>query len=150
MYESGRGFNDIYSDGVNRQSPNHFHNGRSGTSYRTQDGFTYYQTDFDPFDLFAEMFGGSMFQQHHHRQRTQQYHRAGTRQRQNAQRGQGQQNSGATQVGPVLLMIIMWFGMMFFMGGGNGAGTQQNFSLEQTNAFRYRRLSNYKSGSTKT
>lgn len=119
-YESGTGFSDIFSDGVNRRRPNHHFHGR-----HFGHGFTYYEHDFDPFDLFQQMFGGGMF---HHAQAQ----RRRRPPRQSHQRTQ--QNSQNAQSG-ILVLIVVWMVLILLMGMGGAGSSEPLYSARRTQKY---------------
>lgn len=120
-YDSGTGFSNIFSDGVNRRSPNHhFH------SHHFGHGFSFHGEEFDPFDLFQQMFGGGMF--HHPRA-----HRHRRPPRQSQQRSQQNQSQNA-QSG-ILMLVVVWMVLILLMGMGGSGTTEPLYSSRRTQKY---------------
>ena len=99
--------------------------------FRTHGGGQYYHQEFDAFDLFAEMFGGS-FQNSRTRftQPRRQQQQRQTRNRTAA----GQQANNQQAIGPVLMMIGAWLIMLLFMGNSNSE-PQKYYSMQKNRMF---------------
>lgn len=130
-YENGTGFKDIFSDGVNRRRPNqHFHH--------FGHGYSYYEQEFDPFDLFQQMFGGSMF--HHHRThrhrrtpRQNHHHHHHHRQQRNTQGNSQNAQSG------IIILIVVWMVLIFIMGLGGVEKSEPLYSNRRNTKYTVKR-----------
>lgn len=122
-YENGTGFDDIFSDGVNRGRRSYHH----GHHYQH-----FYHDEFDPFDLFQQMFGGNMFHHPHmrHQRQRQRFHQR--TQRQNHQQRAQQQQQGNNSA--AIILVVVWMLLIFFMGMG-GAQNEPLFSIYKTRKY---------------
>ena len=126
-YESGTGFDDIFSDGVNRRRTNNYHHFGQGQ------GFTYYEGEFDPFDIFQQMFGGGMFHQAHmqQRRRAQRQRRYHNHHQQRQRQAQGDNQNAQSGI---LAMVVIWMVLIFIMGIGGGA-SDPLYSMNKTRKY---------------
>lgn len=99
-----------------------------------------FEAEFDPFDLFAQMFGGEMFHgmQRQRGGRRYHYHHSHNHQQRRRQSQQGNQNP-MQSLGPMLVMIVVWIGLMMLMGGLPGTQTEKYHSFNRSYKYNNKR-----------
>ena len=114
---------------------------RSGGHYHFGHGGRGFEAEFDPFDLFAQMFGGDIFHgmQRGRQGRRHHYHHQQPRQQHQRQRRAQTPQNQMQALAPMVLVVVAWLGMMLFMGGFPGSEPEKYYSFRRSYKYNNKR-----------